>query len=296
MGLLFEYSDHNNRTYPSAKTTPPTESDIQTPDDDLSDLAHPIADTGTFTGRDIAFTSIIIVLTFFGLLFFMSTTYSFFLLIDNPQVLESNDPFAAAQTLLEDPDSTMLTDFALYTFIIYTLALFAGVAFIGRRIQQQWAQIGIQQLTGPQVQYSLLMGITAALSLTGGSLIAANLTGDLEIITTTLDTLAQETPLILSSVLVVTAIFAMPLAEELFFRGVLHTWIRRNRRPISAIFISGAIYAFLNVNPISIVPSILIGAGLALVYERTGSVWAAFLTHSTFNFVSMMLYIGLILL
>lgn len=301
MGLLFEFSKPNDRTYPMDEYPAKKKQGVigeQIEDvtwEEVIEAVNTIGDKQRIKGRDIALMSVLVVLAFFGMLFIVSVFFSFSFLMSNPEILDAADPFVAAQTMLEDQQNEIFGDLTLYTYIIYTIALFAGVGFIGRRISQQWEIIGMRQLDSKKVQYALLIGLTAGLSLTGGTLFAASMVNELDPLLDMLDAFIMDMPLLLSGVLLVTAIFALPMAEELFFRGVIHTWIRWNRRAISAIFISGAIYAFLNINPIAIAPSLLVGMGLALVYERTQSVWAAFLAHSTFNFVSLMLYLILII-
>ena len=62
-----------------------------------------------------------------------------------------------------------------------------------------------------------------------------------------------------------------PVAEELYFRGVLYGWMRRKWSPMVGILASSAIFADVHLQP-QVMPEIfLVGVILAWLYERSGS-------------------------
>ena len=85
-----------------------------------------------------------------------------------------------------------------------------------------------------------------------------------------------------SSVSVMAGIVA-PFAEELAFRGVLFPWLRARLGLPAAAVLSALCFAFLH-GVILLVPALtVIGIALALIYERSGSLWPAIVTHGVFN-------------
>lgn len=93
-------------------------------------------------------------------------------------------------------------------------------------------------------------------------------------------------------------ILGAPLGEETFFRGFLFRGLRRRRRFWLAALISGAVFGALHVVPVSarqaagtaiIAPAlIVVGIGLAMVYERRKSLLAPITAHVVFNIVGFL--------
>ena len=79
------------------------------------------------------------------------------------------------------------------------------------------------------------------------------------------------------------AIISAPLAEELFFRGMLYRIFKNQFSPRLANFITALIFAFIHGNLLSFLPLFLISLLLVNAYERTGSLKTPFLFHSLFN-------------
>lgn len=74
-----------------------------------------------------------------------------------------------------------------------------------------------------------------------------------------------------------------PICEELLFRGLLYGWLRTRMSVVPAALISGFIFAIYHVDP-QMVPGLwAVGFGLALVYERTRTLWGSIMMHSMWN-------------
>ena len=86
------------------------------------------------------------------------------------------------------------------------------------------------------------------------------------------------------------AVIATPLAEEMFFRGLLQTTFGhylKNRG--LAIVLTGVLFGFAHMSQWHVVPAIaLFGMILGLLYERTGSLVAPVLAHAIFNAKTML--------
>ena len=85
-----------------------------------------------------------------------------------------------------------------------------------------------------------------------------------------------------------------PFGEELFFRGLVYGWLRARMPVWPAAVLSGLGFAVLH-GIWWLIPAIaLLGILLALIYERSGSIWSAVITHGLFNsFTILIVYLGL---
>jgi len=82
----------------------------------------------------------------------------------------------------------------------------------------------------------------------------------------------------------------VPFAEELFFRGLVYGWLRRRMSVRLAASVSALGFAVLHGIWWLIPALALLGVVLALTYERSGSIWAAVITHGLFNSFTTLLY------
>jgi membrane protease YdiL (CAAX protease family) len=74
-----------------------------------------------------------------------------------------------------------------------------------------------------------------------------------------------------------------PFVEEVAFRGLLYRWLRTRLGVPAAAAASGLLFALLH-GVILLIPALtVIGIVLALLYERSGSLWPAVITHGVFN-------------
>ena len=86
----------------------------------------------------------------------------------------------------------------------------------------------------------------------------------------------------------------MPLAEEILFRGVLYRWLRVHMNVPLAAIISALGFSVLHGVP-ALIPAIAaLGVGLALIYEASGSLWTAVVTHALYNTLTLVLLFGLL--
>jgi len=91
--------------------------------------------------------------------------------------------------------------------------------------------------------------------------------------------------------LFVTAVVA-PLGEELMFRGVLLRFTaRRSRSAVFPIAVTSAMFALFHLNnPYALLPIMLMGSVLAIIFYATQSLWCSMLGHAIFNGVQVLLY------
>jgi membrane protease YdiL (CAAX protease family) len=93
---------------------------------------------------------------------------------------------------------------------------------------------------------------------------------------------AVRSPLVIAGMLAVACVLA-PTNEELIFRAGLYRYCRQRLGRGWALLISGTCFGALHMNLAGFVPLALLGMGLALLYEATGSVRVAVIAHGFFN-------------
>ncbi len=77
--------------------------------------------------------------------------------------------------------------------------------------------------------------------------------------------------------------FVVPVAEELFFRGVLYRWMRQFMGMWVAIVVSSLIFGLLHGDIAVAGATFVMGIILAWFYERSGSLWAPITIHIVNN-------------
>lgn len=104
------------------------------------------------------------------------------------------------------------------------------------------------------------------------------------------DTIAQDlgadSSLTAAIAIAVLVSVGAPIVEELLFRGVLFGSLRQKMRVLPAAAITGTLFGLAHVagSPIAfIVPLIFLGAGLCLLYHKTGSLYAPMAVHAINN-------------
>jgi hypothetical protein len=80
----------------------------------------------------------------------------------------------------------------------------------------------------------------------------------------------------------VTIVIA-PIAEEMFFRGILYPAVKRAGFPRLALWGTALIFAGVHLNLVTFVPLVVLALGLTLLYERTDNLWAPITAHALFN-------------
>ncbi len=85
------------------------------------------------------------------------------------------------------------------------------------------------------------------------------------------------------------AVVLAPLAEEVFFRGLLQSFFRRQLgSPRIAILIASVIFAAMHTNQPQAIPALLaLSLALGYNYERTGRLTSPIIIHAIFNAVSI---------
>jgi hypothetical protein len=86
--------------------------------------------------------------------------------------------------------------------------------------------------------------------------------------------------------LVSSALFT-PILEELVFRGIIFTRLRRELPKYTAIALSALIFAMVHWNLVQFIYALILGFVLALLMERADHLYAAVLGHITANLIAV---------
>ena len=86
----------------------------------------------------------------------------------------------------------------------------------------------------------------------------------------------------------------VPFVEELLFRGLLFRWLSIKINVPWAIVLSSVVFAVLHGIPHFIPAITVLGAVLAILTNRSGSLWPAIVAHGTFNSVMIVMVYSLI--
>ena len=78
-----------------------------------------------------------------------------------------------------------------------------------------------------------------------------------------------------------------PFVEEIFFRGFLFQGFRQKYGWLSAVLLSSFIFAAAHLDPVSFIPTFILGCVLAYVYHRSNSLWPGILFHAAINSFSL---------
>ncbi len=95
-------------------------------------------------------------------------------------------------------------------------------------------------------------------------------------------------PSLEQAAIILSLVVLVPVAEELLYRGLVYTALRARLAAPAAIVASAAFFAAVHLNP-TLLPSLfLVGAGLAWLMERTGSLWPPIIAHVFINGVAVL--------
>lgn len=91
-----------------------------------------------------------------------------------------------------------------------------------------------------------------------------------------------------------SAVVLAPLAEEIYFRGIMQSFIRRQTgKPWAAVLLASGFFAAIHLNQPQAVASLFaLSVVLGYNYERTGRLLPSILIHVVFNAVFMLAEMG----
>jgi membrane protease YdiL (CAAX protease family) len=88
---------------------------------------------------------------------------------------------------------------------------------------------------------------------------------------------------------VLAVVILAPIAEEVFFRGVVFNALLREAGSRWAYIGSAALFAVIHLEPVAMLPLFALGLALAWVYQRTRNLLAPIAMHATVNGIAVAL-------
>jgi membrane protease YdiL (CAAX protease family) len=86
----------------------------------------------------------------------------------------------------------------------------------------------------------------------------------------------------------VTGAVVAPVVEEIFFRGFLLQGFRQKYGWVVAILLSSFLFAAAHLDPVSFIPTFVLGCVLAFVYHHSNSLWPPIIFHAAINSFSLL--------
>lgn len=83
--------------------------------------------------------------------------------------------------------------------------------------------------------------------------------------------------------LIITVVVIGPIAEELIFRGLIYDRLRHYVKVPLAVIISAALFGLYHGNVIQFIYTFVMGALLAMYYEKSGGLLACIIAHMAMN-------------
>ena len=209
-------------------------------------------------------------LLFIGIQLFVSFAAAIWLSIRSGIVLFSNGIAPEATALAAQVADALIRNAGLLTLISNALTLLLLLPVFAARKKSYAREISLFPLA-PGAIWPLVLGATAL------SIVISLLLALLPIpeASSSLDAPGFITALS-------TVIFA-PIAEEVIFRGLVYTRLRRAMPVALACVLSSLVFAILHGELIWIAYAFMMGVALTLVFERTGTLWSSIIVHITFN-------------
>lgn len=99
---------------------------------------------------------------------------------------------------------------------------------------------------------------------------------------------SSETRLVQALTLAAFAGIIGPIAEEIFYRGILFRWMRQRASFWPAAIGSSILFGFAHIQTAAIANAAIAGVVFAILYERSGSLLVPAIAHQAWNFTIVM--------
>jgi len=188
--------------------------------------------------------------------------------------------------VLEDtnlsPGMLILEDFV--DAIIFT---FLPVLFVIKLYGSNLEEIGISfRKFAKNLLSGLIFGALLWVGVSICDMIAKNIFGEFPVHPYIRKLEMSDSPMTYFAVLT-SIIILGPISEEVYFRGFAYTVLKKRYGKSIGIILSSFLFAAVHFNLYWIIQIFLIGVGLALLFESTGSLISIVVAHSLINLLSV---------
>lgn len=185
---------------------------------------------------------------------------------------------------------------------VTALALFLNILFIGggvwmwgvRRGKTSWREMGFWPIKWNWRWLPLALGLTVAflpLRALLGVLVQLALEGNMDSLEgrTNILTAGGESSLAGFLITLIGAGILVPIAEELYFRGLIHRWFQPRLAFWPRVLVSSILFALAHFDSVGVVASsYVMGVVNAVAYEKSKSLWLPILIHMSTNSIAVL--------
>lgn len=189
---------------------------------------------------------------------------------------------------------TAINSLLLTELLQFTVMLFLVWFFWRKCHERSWEELGLAIACGHNwLGRAVLNGILLFIvMLVVSAIMNYLLPGGLEMQNVAAIIETADTPWERLVPLIVTGILA-PVSEEILFRGFIFNCLREKFGMISSVLLTAAVFGCMHFDPIRVLPLMLGGIWLNVLYVRSGSLYVAMGAHGVWNIImTMLIYMG----
>lgn len=192
--------------------------------------------------------------------------------------------------LLNDPGSLIpkIPEATRYVAQDYTyvILIFLGIYLLGFKLAKlSWSDVGFRRCSTDWIARAFILGAI----IYSFRILADNVFSDwfgvmrmLEPAQTDAAILREASPTTVVAFVSVVCLFT-PFATEIFQRGILFAWLRRNFSFMLSAIASALIFGALHIELVRFAQVLVFGIAAAYLYEKSRSLWPALVFHLTIN-------------
>jgi len=193
--------------------------------------------------------------------------------------------FYALQGGLQGAPAQPPAGLAMTTTILFYLGILVGLwLLVVRRRGVHWRDLG---LAAPRPAWGLPVLLLIILFVIGSTLILVAATLVVELLGSSASIVIEDSmpsggPIPIAAA-ILTSLLLAPFAEELFFRGVLYQALRQRMGVMLATGGSALLFTLVHARSTMAPEALLLGVVLAMMFERTDSLYPSMCVHMLYN-------------
>lgn len=193
--------------------------------------------------------------------------------------------FHVASARPEGADGLGVADVAALV-VGHALFLAILIAYLRARYGASLSDVGFRRPRAGDVAFGILVYLASIPGWWLASAVSRAVAGELPV-QRSVDLFRDSTALE-RSILSLAAVVTAPVAEEFLFRGIVFGALRGTVGLGPAVVFSSILFGLVHSDA-AVLPLVWLGAVLAIVYHRTGSLWVATAVHAAHNAAMLLL-------
>ncbi|MCR5755821.1 MAG: CPBP family intramembrane metalloprotease [Acetatifactor sp.] len=180
-------------------------------------------------------------------------------------------------TATQMTEEFLLSNQVLLVFISDVLCVLFLMAFFGIRKKKWYREANIKNIQKTEIPYLVVMGLGMALLVDGVlNLLPASVLEEYEEAS---GALFQN----MTAFSILFGVVVAPIAEEIFFRGIILSRLRRAMPVTVAVLLSSLLFGVGHLQPLWMTYTFVIGCIWAVAAVKTDSIISSIIMHSIFN-------------